>query len=89
MQIPPINTAVKLQWLDSTRLPGWHYFKATEKVDTTPRLMVSRGLLVGSDELAVALTGTVTPRSALDTDEGYADILIVPRGCIVSVEEIP
>ena len=89
MDLPAVNTPIKLTWFDSTSLSGWHYFNKDETPDSTPRLQISRGLLVGVGPVAITLASTESPPSALDADRGYMHLLIVPRGCILAVEEIP
>jgi hypothetical protein len=88
LRFPKIGTPVKVTWLDSTSLPGWHYFHEGQLVDSRPRRQISRGLLVGVGTVAITLAHTVGPRSLLDSTEGLLDLLIVPKGAITALQVI-
>ena len=89
MKIPAIGSSVKLEWFDTTSLPGWHYFHKGEPIDTSPRLQISRGVLVAAGPVAITIAGTVSPMGALDSKTGCMDLLIIPRGCVTRVQVIP
>lgn len=88
MKLPPLNTAVRVDWIDTTSLKGWHWLHAGDVVDSTPRLQISRGVLVGTGPEAITLAHTISPRSELDSTLGLMDLLIVPRLCITKIQVI-
>jgi hypothetical protein len=89
LKFPPLNTAVRISWLDTTSLPGWHYTPEDETVDSTPRQMLSLGYLVGQGPVAITLSHTISPQGVMDSKTGRMDLLIIPRGCITRVQALP
>lgn len=89
MTLPEVNTPVKVTWLDTTSLAGWHYFHEGEIPDSTPRRQITRGVLVGVGEKALTLAFTISPQSLLDSTTGLMNLLIVPVGCVEDVQVIP
>lgn len=86
---PALDTPVKIEWLDSTSEPGWHYLKVGEKVEAEPRLQISRGVLMAISPTAVTIAGSISPRGPLDLTVAYLDPMTIPKGCITHVQVIP
>lgn len=89
MKFPALNTPVRVEWTDTTSLPGWHYLHAGESLDSTPRYQISRGVLVAVGPVAVTLASTISPMGVLDSTTGLMDLLIIPKGAITRVLAIP
>jgi hypothetical protein len=89
VKLPALNTAVRVEWLDTTSLKGWHWLHEGEGVDSSPRLQISYGVLVGVGPEALTLAHTISPMGPLDSTLGLMDLLILPRGCVTKVQVIP
>jgi hypothetical protein len=64
---------VRVKWLDSASLPGWHYKDPT---DADVSVIVSLGLVVGTKPQCLVLT------SSLDDSGGAMDPLAIPWAAI-------
>jgi hypothetical protein len=89
LDIPALNTDVRIKWLDTTSLKGWHWLHPGDTVDSSPRLQVSLGVLVGASPQALTLAHTISPRGELDSTLGLMDLLILPLGCVTEVQVLP
>lgn len=89
VKLPSLNTAVRVEWLDTTSLKGWHWLHEGEVVDSSPRLQISYGVLVGESPDALTLAHTVSPMGPLDSTTGLMDLLILPKGTVTKVQVLP
>ena len=84
VKIPSVGTHVLLQWVDSAEAPGWEY--STEEPKLYPRLITSRGTIVGRTPLGIVLSAHVSEPSAADGERGYLSLLAIPNGCVLKCE---
>ena len=90
LKVPPVGSAVRVDWLDSVDQPGWHYIGIGEKIEYGLRpAMQTRGVLVAVDADSLAVAQTIAPRGPSDLKEGHLDVLAIPKGCVVSLRVIP
>lgn len=81
-----VGAVVKLEWLDAAEVPGWSYSKEPKLF---PRLITSRGTIVGKTPLGIVLSAHVSEVSETDGERGYLSLLAIPFGCVLKAEEIP
>jgi hypothetical protein len=86
LNLPELEAAVRVEWLDSTGQSGWHYRFDKEPICSTPRCIVSLGWLKAVGSEAITLAHSLTAMGPLDLTEGYRDPLIIPLGCIRHVK---
>lgn len=90
MKLPELKTPVRVDWLDSVDTPGWQYARDAKDIDFGLRPpMQTRGVLIQTDPVSIAIATTIAPAGANDAKEGYLDVLTIPRGCILKVQVIP
>ena len=71
-----------LQWVDSSEAQGWQYSATEPKL--YPRLITSRGTLVGRTPLGIVLSAHIS-ESSMDGERGYLGLLAIPFGAIIKV----
>jgi hypothetical protein len=82
--LPPVGTHVVLQWVDSAEAPGWTYL--TDEPKLYPRMITSRGIIVGRTPLGVVLGAHISEPSTEDGERGYLSLLAIPNGCVLKCE---
>ena len=70
---------VVVTWMDSASVDGWSSFKAL--ADETPCLVKSSGFLLKKSRTAVHLVGD-------ESDKVGNRLMVIPKGCIISMEEV-
>jgi hypothetical protein len=89
MKLPPLESAVLVNWLDTTTYSGWQYVAPGVEYDFSPRKMQSLGWLTGVNPVAILVTPTLAPADSQDGKVGHLDPLVIPRGCIISIRRVP
>jgi len=84
--LPPRNTPLKVTWFDSTSLPGWNYSTDDQSIDFAPRKIVTMGILIGVNPVAILVAGSYSEPLVRGGQAGHLDALVIPRGCILAVE---
>ena len=75
-----LNKLVRVTWLDVLVMSGW--LSLDEIIKADPPKMYSEGRLVDEDKDTIRLVGLID-----ESGNGNA-IQIIPRGCILKIEEI-
>jgi len=73
-------TIVKIEWLDTLGVVGWHTCEEVEELKC-PHI-TSVGFLVSEDNEAVKLTGMDAPDSTKNV------VQLIPKGCVISRKEL-
>ena len=71
---------VLIKWYDAKIYPGMH--KLDEALERTMDMFESLGYLIEKDDRATIMAHEVT------TEGEYRDVLLIPSGSIVSIEEL-
>ena len=86
--LPAKNTPLKVTWLDSTALPGWNYSTEDQTIDFAPRKIVTMGILIGVNPVAILVAGSYSEPLVRGGTAGHLDALVIPRGCILKAEPL-
>lgn len=79
-KLPQVGQHVLVEWVDSAEAPGWQYSNSEPKL--WPRLITSRGTVVGRTALGIVLSAHISEAST-DGSKGYLGLLAIPHGCIL------
>jgi hypothetical protein len=85
-KLPPVGAYVLMQWVDAAEAPGWQY--SAEEPKLWPRMITSRGTIVGRTPLGVVLCSHISEPSTGDNERGYLSLLAIPNGAILKVTKL-
>jgi len=70
--------------VDAAEVPGWQY--TTQEPKFFPRLITSRGTVVGRTPLGLVLSAHISEPDSESGERGYLSLLAVPNGCVLKCE---
>lgn len=89
LKLPPLRSLISVNWIDTTTYSGWRHHNPERPVNFSPRRMTTVGFLMGSNPVGIYVVPTLSSPDAESSAEGHLDGLVLPRGCIVSLRELP
>lgn len=68
-------------WVDPTSRSCWSCISEVKEFDTT--LCLSSAFLIYEDKENIKIAMTVSSKMDFDGEDGVAEVLVIPKGCIV------
>lgn len=87
MKTPPLNTPIKVRWLDSTSVCSWKYRSDGKGYNEAPKPISTIGFFIGETPVSISISSSLGEKED-DGFVGYLDPLIIPRGCIIEMRRL-